>query len=121
MKKDSKIKSSTKLTDLGEFEVINQLTKDFINSNESTVLGVGDDAAVIDFNDNQVLVSTDMMVEGVHFDLAYMPLKHLGYKAVVSNLSDIYSMNGICTQITVSIAVSNRFNLESLEELYLGI
>lgn len=121
MKKDSKTKSSTKLTDLGEFEVINQLTKDFINSNESTILGVGDDAAVIDFNDNQVLVSTDMMVEGVHFDLAYMPLKHLGYKAVVSNLSDIYSMNGICTQITVSIAVSNRFNLESLEELYLGI
>ena len=88
MKKDSKTKSSTKLTDLGEFEVINQLTKDFINSNESTILGVGDDAAVIDFNDNQVLVSTDMMVEGVHFDLAYMPLKHLGYKAL--NLLTLY-------------------------------
>ncbi|MDA0757278.1 MAG: thiamine-phosphate kinase [Bacteroidetes bacterium] len=121
MKKNNEIKTPTKLADLGEFGVIDKITKGFINSNNSSVLGIGDDAAVLDFKDNQALISTDMMVEGVHFDLAYMPLKHLGYKAVVSNLSDIYSMNGTCTQITVSIAVSNRFNLESLEELYLGI
>jgi len=121
LKKNNEIKSPTKLADLGEFAVINEITKGFVDSNKSTILGIGDDAAVIDFSDNKALISTDMMVEGVHFDLAYMPLKHLGYKAVVSNLSDIYSMNGICTQITVSIAVSNRFNLESLEELYLGV
>ena len=121
MKKNNEIKTPTKLADLGEFGVIDQITTGFVNSNKSTVLGIGDDAAVVDFKNKQALISTDMMVEGVHFNLAYMPLKHLGYKAVVSNLSDIYSMNGICTQITVSIAVSNRFNLESLEELYLGI
>jgi len=121
LKKNNEIKTPTKLADLGEFGVIDQITTGFVNSNKSTVLGIGDDAAVVDFKNKQALISTDMMVEGVHFNLAYMPLKHLGYKAVVSNLSDIYSMNGICTQITVSIAVSNRFNLESLEELYLGI
>ncbi len=111
----------TKLSDLGEFEVINHITKDFINQNDSTVEGIGDDAAVLDFNNKQVVVSSDMLVEGVHFNLSYMPLKHLGYKSVIANLSDIYSMNAICSQITVNIAVSNRFTLESLDELYFGI
>lgn len=118
--KKNKIKF-TKLSDLGEFEVINHITKDFKLKNQSSIIGIGDDAALMDFGKKQVLISSDMLVEGVHFNLSYVPLKHLGYKAVVSNLSDIYSMNGLCTQITVNIAVSNRFNLESLDELYFGI
>ena len=111
----------TKLSELGEFEVINHITKDFSIKNPSSVEGIGDDAAVLDFQNKQVVISSDMLVEGVHFNLSYMPLKHLGYKSVIANLSDIYSMNAICTQITVNIAVSNRFTLESLEELYFGI
>ena len=111
----------TKLADLGEFEVINHITKDFVIQNDSTIEGIGDDAAVLDFNNKQVVVSSDMLVEGIHFNLSYMPLKHLGYKSVIANLSDIYSMNANCTQITVNIAVSNRFSLESLDELYFGI
>ena len=111
----------TKLSELGEFEVINHITKNFKIKNKSTVHGIGDDAAILDFQNEKVLVSSDMLIEGVHFNLSYMPLKHLGYKAVVTNLSDIYSMNAVCTQITVNIAVSNRFTLESLDELYLGI
>lgn len=83
--------------------------------------GVGDDAAVLDYKDKKVLVSTDMLIEGVHFDLAYAPLKHLGYKAVATNASDIYAMNGTPRQITVSLAVSNRFSLEAVDELYEGI
>ena len=111
----------TPISDLGEFKLIEELTKTFEINNDSTDLGIGDDAAILDFNKEKILVSTDMLVEGVHFDLAYTPIKHLGYKAVISNLSDIYAMNGICTQITVSIGMSNRFTLESIEELYLGI
>jgi thiamine-monophosphate kinase len=111
----------TPISDLGEFKLIEELTKTFEIKNDSTDLGIGDDAAILDFNKEKILVSTDMLVEGVHFDLAYTPMKHLGYKAVISNLSDIYAMNGICTQITVSIGMSNRFTLESIEELYLGI
>ena len=111
----------TPISDLGEFKLIEELTKTFEINNDSTDLGIGDDAAILDFNKEKILVSTDMLVEGVHFDLAYTPMKHLGYKAVISNLSDIYAMNGICTQITVSIGMSNRFTLESIEELYLGI
>ncbi len=118
---DNKNQAKTPLSDLGEFALIDLLTKDFSLQQPSTEKGAGDDAAVIKPSDKNILVSTDMLVEGVHFDLAYMPLKHLGYKAVMVNLSDMYAMNGTATQITVSIAVSNRFSKEALEELYAGI
>ena len=111
----------TSLSDLGEFSLINHLTSNFSIKNSTTVLGIGDDAAVLNFKNKSVLVSTDFLVEGIHFDLSYMPLKHLGYKAVVVNLSDIYAMNGIASQITISISVSNRFSLEAMESLYDGI
>ncbi len=118
---EDKNQQRTSLADLGEFGLIKHLTDSIKLTQKSTVKGVGDDAAVLEFNKKQVLVSTDLLVEGVHFDLSYMPLKHLGYKAVMVNLSDIYAMNGKATQITVSIAVSNRFPLEAIEELYAGI
>ena len=111
----------TELENLGEFGLINHITKDFENTQENTVKGIGDDAAVIDGSEKYTLISTDMLVEGVHFNLMYTPLKHLGYKAVIVNLSDIYAMNGDATQITVSIAISNRFSVEAVEELYKGI
>jgi thiamine-monophosphate kinase len=111
----------TPLSQLGEFALIDHLTKDFPLQHPSSVLGIGDDAAVVKCTDKNLVVSTDMLVEGVHFNLAYTPLKHLGYKAVVVNLSDIAAMNAIATQITVSVAVSNRFPVEALEELYAGI
>lgn len=112
----------TELSELGEFGLISKLTADFKLTNETSIVGVGDDAAVIAISENEVqLISTDMLVEGVHFNLMYMPLIHLGYKAVAVNLSDICAMNGKPEQITVSIAVSNRFPLEALEELYAGI
>ncbi|WP_298419455.1 thiamine-phosphate kinase [uncultured Kordia sp.] len=111
----------TSLASLGEFGLIDHLTANFTITQNSTVKGIGDDAAVLDFKSKKVVVSTDLLVEGVHFDLSYMPLKHLGYKAVVVNLSDIYAMNATATQVTISIAVSNRFPLEALEELYAGI
>lgn len=108
------------LDTLGEFGLIRHLTQHFAMAHTSTIKGIGDDAAVLDFADQTVL-TTDLLIEGVHFDLSYMPLKHLGYKAVTVNLSDVYAMNTIATQITVSLAVSNRFPLEALEELYAGI
>ncbi|QHI37966.1 Thiamine-monophosphate kinase [Kordia antarctica] len=111
----------TSLASLGEFGLIDHLTANFKITQSSTVKGIGDDAAVLDFKSKKVVVSTDLLIEGVHFDLSYMPLKHLGYKAIVVNLSDIYAMNATATQVTVSIAVSNRFPLEALEELYAGI
>ncbi|HEY5687073.1 MAG TPA: thiamine-phosphate kinase [Yeosuana sp.] len=111
----------TELSHLGEFGLIDHLTKNFKMNHKSTIKGVGDDAAVLDFKNNKIVVTTDLLVEGVHFDLSYMPLKHLGYKSVVVNLSDVCAMNATPTQITVSIAVSNRFPLEALEELYAGI
>ena len=111
----------TKIGDLGEFKLIEKLTKDFKLTNESSITGIGDDSAILSFDEDKIVVSTDMLVEGVHFDLAYTPLKHLGYKSIMVNLSDIYAMNAIATQVTVSIAVSNRFSLEALEELYAGI
>nr|WP_315144273.1 thiamine-phosphate kinase [uncultured Flavobacterium sp.] len=111
----------TSIAQLGEFGLIEHLTKNFEINQESTLKGIGDDAAVLDFGTRKTVVSTDLLIEGVHFDLAYMPLKHLGYKAVVVNLSDICAMNAKPTQITVSVAVSNRFPLEALEELYEGI
>ena len=116
-----KNEKKTSIADLGEFGLIDHLTKNFSNKNTSTLTGIGDDAAVLDFKNKKTVVSTDLLVEGVHFDLSYMPLKHLGYKAVVVNVSDICAMNATATQITVSIAVSNRFPLEALEELYSGI
>ena len=118
---EDKTPQRTSIAQLGEFGLIDHLTKHFEVKNRSTLKGIGDDAAVLDFQDKKTVVSTDLLIEGVHFDLAYMPLKHLGYKAVVVNVSDIYAMNAKATQITVSVAVSNRFPLEALEELYEGI
>ncbi|HTL08731.1 MAG TPA: thiamine-phosphate kinase [Chitinophagaceae bacterium] len=111
----------TEIAALGEFGLIDHLTKNIELQNASSVLGVGDDAAVIDPLGKQVVVSTDLLVEGLHFDLMYTPLKHLGYKSVVVNLSDIYAMNATPTQITLSIAFSNRFSLEALEDFYEGV
>ena len=118
---EDKNQSRTSLASLGEFKLIEHLTNDTVIHHEDTVKGIGDDCAVLGKGEDKILITTDLLVEGVHFDLSYMPLKHLGYKAVMVNLSDIYAMNGIAKQITVSLAVSNRFPLEALEELYAGI
>ena len=118
----SEEKKLRNIDELGEFALIDQLTNQFENRNPNTILGIGDDAAVIALSETEsLLLSTDSLVEGVHFNLMYMPLKHLGYKAVAVNVSDICAMNGIPEQITVSIAVSSKFSLEALEELYEGI
>jgi len=117
----SKERKQTSISELGEFGLIDRLTKNIQLKNESTIKGVGDDAAVLDFKNKQVVVSTDLLTEGVHFNLMYVPLKHLGYKAVVVNLSDIYAMNATPKQITVSIAISSKFSVEALDELYEGI
>lgn len=114
-------KNTTPISEIGEFGLIDHLTKNFSVIHPSTLKGVGDDAAVVKHNEGQTVVTTDLLIEGVHFDLSYVPLKHLGYKSVMVNLSDVYAMNAHPTQITVSIAVSNRFPLEALEELYSGI
>jgi thiamine-monophosphate kinase len=111
----------TEISDLGEFGLINHLTKNIELQNASSIVGVGDDAAVIDHFGKQTVITTDMLVEGIHFDLVYTPMKHLGYKSVVVNLSDIYAMNAEPTQITLSIAFSNRFSLEALDEFYEGV
>src|SRR5688572_20523399 len=113
--------SRTEISSLGEFGLIHHLTKNIELQNASSILGVGDDAAVIDHFGKQTVITTDLLVEGVHFDLMYTPLKHLGYKCVVVNVSDVYAMNAVPTQITVSIAFSNRFSLEALNDLYEGI
>ena len=118
---EDKNQNKTSLAELGEFGLINHITKHFKANHTSTVKAVGDDAAVLEASEQQTLITTDVLIEGVHFDLSYMPLKHLGYKAVMVNLSDVYAMNGTAEQITVSIAVSNRFPLEAIEELYAGI
>lgn len=118
---EDKNPKKTSLSSLGEFGLIDHLTASFSLNKKSSVRGIGDDAAVLNFENTSTLVTTDLLIEGIHFDLSYVPLKHLGYKAVMVNLSDIYAMNGTATQITVSIAVSNRFPLEALEELYAGI
>jgi len=111
----------TNIEQLGEFGLIDHLTGQIKIKHNSTLKGVGDDAAVIDFEGKKALISTDMLLEGIHFDLSYTPLKHLGYKSVQVNLSDIYAMNGIATQVTVSIGISSKFPLEAVEELYQGI
>ena len=118
---ENKEQEFTPISKLGEFGLIDLITKDVKQYNETTFKGIGDDAAVIKIGDICQLVSTDLLVEGVHFDLSYAPLKHLGYKAVAVNLSDICAMNAIPTQITVSLAMSNRFPIEAVEELYEGI
>lgn len=111
----------TEIATLGEFGLIDHLTENMPLQNDSTCKGVGDDAAVLSYGDKQTLVTTDMLLEGVHFDLTYFPLKHLGYKAAVVNFSDIYAMNGQPKQITVSLGISKRFSIENIDELYAGI
>jgi len=112
----------TEVSELGEFGLIDRLTETFTCKNESTLVGVGDDCAVVSYsNEKDIVITTDMLAEGIHFDLMYCPIKHLGYKAVMVNLSDIYAMNGTPRQITVSIAVSAKFTVEALEQLYAGI
>jgi thiamine-monophosphate kinase len=111
----------TELEELGEFGLIKYLTENIVLKNKSSVKGVGDDAAVINYTNRNTVITTDMLVEGVHFDLMYVPLKHLGYKSVMVNLSDICAMNAQARQVLISIAISNRFSLEALEELYKGI
>ena len=118
--KDKNLKT-TSIESLGEFGLINHLTKNVKIKNESSIFGIGDDAAVIDMGDKYQLASTDLLIEGVHFDLAYAPLKHLGYKSVAVNVSDICAMNGTAKQITIGLAISNRFTVEALEELYEGV
>ena len=111
----------TEISKLGEFGLIENLTKSIKIKNQSTIKGVGDDAAVLDYSNHRTLVTTDLLLEGVHFDLRYVPLKHLGYKAAVVNFSDIYAMNGCPKQITVSLGISSRFTVEHIQELYEGI
>lgn len=111
----------TEISTLGEFGLIDHLTRNIEIKNVSTILGVGDDGAVIDHFGKQTVVSTDMLIEGIHFDLMYTPLKHLGYKCIIVNLSDIYAMNAHPTQVTLNIAFSNRFSVEALDEFYEGV
>ena len=111
----------TPLSELGEFGLISRLTEKIQIKNTSTLVGVGDDAAVLSYPDKKIVVTTDLLTEGIHFDLMYVPMKHLGYKAVVSNLSDVYAMNATPRQITVSLAISAKFSIEAIEELYSGI
>lgn len=115
------MEKQTEISSLGEFGLIDRLTKDFPLRNASTKKGVGDDAAVLSFGEKEVLVTTDLLLEGIHFDLRYVPLKHLGYKAAIVNFSDIYAMNGQPKQITVSLGVSSRFTVEHIEQIYEGI
>lgn len=114
-------KKRSELSELGEFGLIDHLTSNISLKNKSSLKGIGDDAAVIDAGEKLNLVSTDLLVEGVHFDMTYTPLKHLGYKAAVVNFSDIYAMGGVPEQITVGLAVSNRYSLQALEEIYEGM
>ncbi len=117
----SKINRQTKISELGEFGLIDRITQNIQIKNKSTVKGVGDDAAVLDYNGRHVLFSTDMLTEGVHFNLMYVPLKHLGYKSVIVNLSDIYAMNARPEHVTVNLGLSEKFSVEAVEELYSGI
>ncbi len=111
----------TEISSLGEFGLIEHLTKNIELQNASSIVGVGDDAAVIDHYGKQTVITTDLLIEGVHFDLTYTPLKHLGYKAVIVNISDVYAMNAVPTQIVMSLGISNRFSLEALDEFYEGV
>lgn len=113
--------NSTPISSIGEFGLIQKLTNQIEIKNPSTIKGVGDDAAILDYQGKQQVVTTDLLVEGIHFNLMYVPLRHLGYKSVMVNLSDVFAMNAVPKQITVSIAISNRFTIEAIEELYAGI
>src|SRR6188472_1601468 len=115
------MENRTEISSLGEFGLIEHLTNNIELQNASSIIGVGDDAAVIDHFGKQTVITTDLLIEGVHFDLMYTPLKHLGYKSVIVNLSDIYAMNATPTHITISIAFSNRFSVEALDEFYEGV
>ena len=117
----NKQKQQTSISELGEFGLIDRLTNQIQLKNKSSVKGVGDDAAILDFSNRQVVVTTDLLTEGIHFNLMYVPLKHLGYKSVIVNLSDVYAMNAMPKQVTVSLAISGKFSVESVEELYSGI
>jgi thiamine-monophosphate kinase len=117
----SKEKQQTNISELGEFGLIDRLTKDIQLKNKSTIKGVGDDAAILEYGEKQIVVSSDLLTEGIHFNLMYVPLKHLGYKAVIVNLSDVCAMNAVPKQIVVNIAVSGKFSVEAVEELYSGI
>ena len=118
-KEEAKIENE--LSNIGETALIKKITKSFKLSNKSSILGIGDDAALINFDQKEIVISKDILVEGVHFDLSYMPLKHLGYKSIVVNVSDILAMNASPSQILVSVAASNRFKLDAIEEIYDGI
>lgn len=111
----------TEISTLGEFGLIEHLTNNIELQNASSIVGVGDDAAVIDHYGKQTIITTDLLIEGVHFDLMYTPLKHLGYKSVIVNLSDVYAMNATPTQVTMSVGISNRFSLEAIDEFYEGV
>src|SRR5687768_1700201 len=113
--------AKTDIGSLGEFGLIEHLTRNIELQNASSLLGVGDDAAVIDHFGKQTVITTDLLIEGVHFDLMYTPLKHLGYKSVVVNLSDIYAMNATPTQLIIGLGISNRFSLEALDDFYEGV
>ena len=113
--------SRTEIASLGEFGLIDHLTRNNETRNASTLVSVGDDAAVLDHFGKQIVVTTDLLIEGVHFDLMYTPLTHLGYKSVIVNLSDVYAMNATPAQVTMSIGISNRFSVEALEEFYEGV
>ena len=115
------MENRTEISSLGEFRLIEHLTKNIELQNASSIVGVGDDAAVIDHFGKQTVITTDLLIEGVHFDLIYTPLKHLGYKSVIVNLSDLYAMNATPTQITMSLGISNRFSVEALDEFYEGV
>ena len=118
MKKNKKI---TEISELGEFKFIEKITNSFEIKKSETIMGIGDDSAVLNFNSNDVIISNDILIEGIHFDLTYTPLKHLGYKAVIVNLSDIYAMNAQPSHIVLSIGLSNRFSVEAIQELYDGV
>ena len=113
--------SRTEISSLGEFGLIEHLTRNIELQNASSIVGVGDDAAVIDHFGKQTVITTDLLIEGVHFDLMYTPLKHLGYKSVIVNLSDVYAMNATPTQVTMSVGISNRFSVEAIDEFYEGV
>ena len=118
MKKNKKI---TEISELGEFKFIEKITNSFEIKKSETIMGIGDDSAGLNFNSNDVIISNDILIEGIHFDLTYNPLKHLGYKAVIVNLSDIYAMNAQPSHIILSIGLSNRFSVEAIQELYDGV
>ena len=113
--------TETEISQIGEFGLIKRLTDGIAIYNSSTIKGVGDDCAVLNYDNNEILVTTDLLIEGVHFDLTYVPLKHLGYKSAIVNFSDIYAMNGTPKQIVVSLGISKRFTVEHIEALYSGI